>query len=1152
MFLALASILLLSIILPGFVNSAPAQMPNSDHMAITTTGKPETVDQALHYHTNAAFGWVEQWSYTYGGYGHSQFAQPIGDIDEDGVNEVIVGGYESPGNGRARILSYDKITKTYLEEYHWTYAGGEYNSPSGACVVDLDDDGDLEFVMSWSYSGMDGIYAYDWNSSTLTTLDVYTGTGFDFAFDVYACDYDDDGNVEVLIANAANARPGGYHVTALGWDNIKDEFTEEAFWKLSGYEYSMECPMIWSGDTDNDGKTEVVACISDSYYNTAGTWALNWDPVLGGWDEELVYAGLINGGTHYGVAVGDVNGNGIPEIGIGNNVEGYYGATACLVEWNTHANAYEKVWEGSWPEEECIIEAVAIDDADNDGINEFYAGGGNVHVISWTGTMYVEESTIVETSGLLSGVNIGDCNTDGLNELKACDILNLGPGKEWIFRYLKPPDDILIDKIIQPSNLTSDLIAYRWPEPLQEGDVITPLVEAGSVYKEQEHIIESNKWFYWINDCPYAMFAHESRYVFVDEKTGDCEVKVEKWPPALNDVEMWPTPEDYWNPEYWVYSTLATEVNVVFEEAHLPAFTIGTNPAYDTVGGYSQFASYLAVNGYNVSTIDPGTTIESSILDPVDVLVIVAPQGSYSTYEVDAIENWVKGGGSLLLISEWGNFSFQASSIASRFDISLAGDAIHDTDEYVGGKTYWPYYHGANILAHYITDGVTRVEMYAGDGIESSPADEIRLIITDSDGTATWEDGSPAYGVPVMSAFVDATVGSGRLLIITDSNVWSSADDLDEDGAIDFYDSDNEILALNAVDWLAGAHIYTATSSSSYESISSSIRPNIALTNNALSQSAKRALIIEGHDPTGSLENASKLCYNLLLNFTYTDKEILYITPKKYDNTDYICTKENITNAIETLSGNLSSGDTLWVYVFAHGDVERDGHTGYIELVNGSTLLYDWELNQSLGQITDGVDITVVIESCYSGSFMDDLWMLDNVKVIITSTDWKSVSYTASRGLDPPEKYKQITDWDWNDTNIQDEGGEFSSGLIEGLDELKEQFIDGEITLGELYLQAFKTAKERDAGYRNGDVLEDRYGPKKRPNPLLNMVFFLGDVNHDGKVGIQDLYIVAKAYGSKPGDPNWNPVADINKDRQVRLYDLFEVAKVFGKVYYVS
>ena len=33
-------------------------------------------------------GWDLQWDYQYGGNGHAQFAQPVGDIDEDGVNEV--------------------------------------------------------------------------------------------------------------------------------------------------------------------------------------------------------------------------------------------------------------------------------------------------------------------------------------------------------------------------------------------------------------------------------------------------------------------------------------------------------------------------------------------------------------------------------------------------------------------------------------------------------------------------------------------------------------------------------------------------------------------------------------------------------------------------------------------------------------------------------------------------------------------------------------------------------------------------------------------------------------------------------------------------------------------------------------------------------
>ncbi|MEM3010415.1 MAG: S8 family serine peptidase [Candidatus Bathyarchaeia archaeon] len=412
------------------------------HLSTTFIVRPPQITvQAYEYSTNqplanadvygyyrkyTAPGWYEQWSYAYGGYGHSQFAQPVGDLDCDGINEVIVGGYESLGNGRCRILSFDAATGTYIEEYSWTHGGGTYNSPSGATMLDLDGDGKLELVVSWAYSGSnDGVWAYKWDGTTLTPLDHWYGG---FVFDVYACDYDGDGTKEVLVANA----PWGgtpYHVIALGWAN---GFTIEATWY---YGVDWECPMIWSGDIKGDGRTAIVACISDSYYSTAGTWALYWQG--GTWVAEPVYTGMIDSGTHYGVVVGDINGNGIAEIAIGNNAPGYSPAIVYIFEWD--GSAFVKVWEGEWAGEYSVIEALAIGDADNDGQNELVAGGGYVHVIGWDGTKYYEEATITKTSGLLAGAIIGDCDSDGKNEIKACDIIGYGPGKEWIFKYAEEP-----------------------------------------------------------------------------------------------------------------------------------------------------------------------------------------------------------------------------------------------------------------------------------------------------------------------------------------------------------------------------------------------------------------------------------------------------------------------------------------------------------------------------------------------------------------------------------------------------------------------------------------------------------------------------------------------------------------------------------------
>jgi len=56
-----------------------------------------------------------------------------------------------------------------------------------------------------------------------------------------------------------------------------------------------------------------------------------------------------------------------------------------------------------------------------------------------------------------------------------------------------------------------------------------------------------------------------------------------------------------------------------------------------------------------------------------------------------------------------------------------------------------------------------------------------------------------------------------------------------------------------------------------------------------------------------------------------------------------------------------------------------------------------------------------------------------------------------------------------------------------------------------------------------------------------------GDINADGIIDIFDITIVALAFGSEPGDPNWNPIADINSDGIVDIFDIVVVALHFGE-----
>jgi acyl-homoserine lactone acylase PvdQ/plastocyanin len=55
------------------------------------------------------------------------------------------------------------------------------------------------------------------------------------------------------------------------------------------------------------------------------------------------------------------------------------------------------------------------------------------------------------------------------------------------------------------------------------------------------------------------------------------------------------------------------------------------------------------------------------------------------------------------------------------------------------------------------------------------------------------------------------------------------------------------------------------------------------------------------------------------------------------------------------------------------------------------------------------------------------------------------------------------------------------------------------------------------------------------------------DIDGNGIVNIVDIAKVAKAFGSKPGDSNWNPIADLNSDNQVNIVDVALVAKDYGK-----
>jgi hypothetical protein len=68
-------------------------------------------------------------------------------------------------------------------------------------------------------------------------------------------------------------------------------------------------------------------------------------------------------------------------------------------------------------------------------------------------------------------------------------------------------------------------------------------------------------------------------------------------------------------------------------------------------------------------------------------------------------------------------------------------------------------------------------------------------------------------------------------------------------------------------------------------------------------------------------------------------------------------------------------------------------------------------------------------------------------------------------------------------------------------------------------------------------------------NVYIYLIFvkILGDINGDEIVDIYDAIILANAFGSEPGDYNWNPDADLNNDSIIDIYDAIILAIHFGE-----
>ena len=361
-----------------------------------------------------------QWEMNFGsdpGYGaRYEGPQPIGDCDNDGKNELLIGGRDSC----LRVFEWDETKQTYLEmqTLHTPYYPVVTMDADGFAIGDLTGDGKNEIAVSW-YAAI-----HHWENGKYKILGFSTwlednGGG---SPDCLIGDYDNDGKNEIILSCRywTSSVP---EIVTFEWDG--KNVVKESEWDDPGVDGAVF--MAGIGDVDYDLENEIVCGASGKVV------VLDWDKQNNKFESTVIKQTYGWENYPFACICKDSDMDGKNEIHVG-----YYSPEITIFEYN--GTGYEIKYEKKWPGEGAVIEGLDVGDVDQDGINEVCAGTDVIHILQWNGETYVEEA-VLPTFGDLAVLNIGDCDNDGKNEIHAGSV-NIYPGQDfmsWVYKYgLKP------------------------------------------------------------------------------------------------------------------------------------------------------------------------------------------------------------------------------------------------------------------------------------------------------------------------------------------------------------------------------------------------------------------------------------------------------------------------------------------------------------------------------------------------------------------------------------------------------------------------------------------------------------------------------------------------------------------------------------------
>jgi hypothetical protein len=255
---------------------------------------------------------------------------------------------------------------------------------------------------------------------------------------------------------------------------------------------------------------------------------------------------------------------------------------------------------------------------------------------------------------------------------------------------------------------------------------------------------------------------------------------------------------------------------ILFDEAH--------HNFHTTEGRYKPFVDLLRNDGFRI--IRNRQPFAKATLSSFKVLVIAnalgaeemddngADASAFTEEECQAVQDWVKDGGSLLLIADHAPFGGAAQSLANRFGVDMSKGFTFDPANSVEGSPSTLIFSRENKLleSHPITEGrhqderVNRVQSFTGQSLKG-PADSIAILkLADTAKDSPNRDTDAAVSAAGRAQALAFKFGKGRVVVqgeaamlsaqITGSNNFKMG--------MNVPGNDNKQYALNVMHWLSG------------------------------------------------------------------------------------------------------------------------------------------------------------------------------------------------------------------------------------------------------------------------------------------------------------------------------------------------------------